>query len=797
MKSIIKNSDRNQNDYPRSLIQASLDPLVTISPEGEITDVNEASEKVTGVTREELIGTDFSNYFTEPENARAVYKKVFEEGSVSDYPLTIQHNLGKLTDVLVNASIYKDDKGNVLRVFAAARDIMEQKQASQYARSLLEVSLDPLVTISPEGEITDVNEASVKVTGVTREELIGTDFSNYFTEPENARAGYKKVFEEGSVSDYPLTIRNKQGKLADVLYNASVYKDDKGNILGVFAAATDVTQLNAHNSEREKRTIELANLKIELDQKIACLNEAAIVSEVDANFNIIFVNDKFCEISGYKREELLGVNHRIVKSGKQPDALHIGMMKTISTGGVFKSSLLNKKKGEKEFYWVDATIMPFKDLDGKIIKYVSIQFDITAEVERKQALIKQAEASLVSEEDLISSENRFRSLFDHAPQCMLVFDLKSEKIINANKSAVALFKYSTDDLFKMGPRELSPEWQPDGIASDTRIGADFEKLLEGKKVSIKWVYNDAHGDEIKAEVSINLLSDTDMSLVIVNIIDVTEKNRIKEELKLQFEEKKKQAEELLIAKEKAEESDRLKSAFLSNMSHEIRTPMNGILGFSDLLKTPNLSGKEQKKYINIIEKSGKRMLNMLNNIVSISKIESGLMEVNIQEVNINDKMDFIFPFFKPEIEGKGLHFLIKKPLVKKEAIIQSDPEKIYGIITNLVKNALKFTKEGTIELGYTLRNVSGLSELLVYVKDSGIGIPNDGQLPIFDRFIQADIASEMAYQGAGLGLSISKAYVELLGGNIWVESEEGKGSVFYFTLPYLTNPEEKKLIEND
>jgi signal transduction histidine kinase len=173
------------------------------------------------------------------------------------------------------------------------------------------------------------------------------------------------------------------------------------------------------------------------------------------------------------------------------------------------------------------------------------------------------------------------------------------------------------------------------------------------------------------------------------------------------------------------------------------------------------------------------------------------MEINIQETNINNQMDFVFSLFRPEVEQKGLHFLIKKSLVEKEAIIQSEPEKIYGIMINLVKNALKFTKEGTIELGYTLRNVSGLSELLFYVKDSGIGIPNDRQLPIFDRFIQADITSEMAYQGAGLGLSISKAYVELLGGNIWVESEEGKGSVFYFTLPYLTNPKEKELIEND
>jgi len=244
-------------------------------------------------------------------------------------------------------------------------------------------------------------------------------------------------------------------------------------------------------------------------------------------------------------------------------------------------------------------------------------------------------------------------------------------------------------------------------------------------------------------------------------------------------------QELIKAKEKAEESDRLKSAFLSNMSHEIRTPMNGILGFSDLLKTPNLSGKEQKQYIGIIEKSGKRMLNILNDIVSVSKIESGLMEVNIQKANINDQIDFVFAFFKPEMEGKGLHFLIKKPLENIDAFIQSDGEKIYGILTNIVKNALKFTEEGSVELGYTLKKENGTSELLFYVKDSGIGIPKERQLPIFDRFIQADIAGEMAYQGAGLGLSISKAYVELLGGKIWVESEEGVGSVFYFTLPYI------------
>ncbi|SFD47939.1 PAS domain S-box-containing protein [Chitinophaga sp. CF118] len=253
------------SQYARSLIEASLDPLVTISANGKITDVNEASVKVTGLNREKLIGTDFSDYFTEPEKAREGYQQVFEKSFVADYPLTIRHISGKLTDVLYNASVYKDDRGNVLGVFAAARDITTQKQASQYARSLIEASLDPLVTISADGKITDVNEASVKVTGINREKLIGTDFSNYFTEPEKARKGYQQVFEKGFVADYPLTIRHISEELTDVLYNASVYKDNKGNVLGVFAAARDITtqkQLAEREvAGREKELMRLEELE--------------------------------------------------------------------------------------------------------------------------------------------------------------------------------------------------------------------------------------------------------------------------------------------------------------------------------------------------------------------------------------------------------------------------------------------------------------------------------------------------------------------------------------------------------
>ncbi|MEW7277123.1 ATP-binding protein [Aquimarina sp. 2201CG1-2-11] len=238
--------------------------------------------------------------------------------------------------------------------------------------------------------------------------------------------------------------------------------------------------------------------------------------------------------------------------------------------------------------------------------------------------------------------------------------------------------------------------------------------------------------------------------------------------------------ELNRLKDKAEESDRLKSAFLTNMSHEIRTPMNGILGLAELLNEPKLTGNEQQLYLELIKESGSRMLDIINDIIDISRIATDQVKVSTQKVAINEQIEQLFTLFKPQAENKNIDISISNGLTEKEAIITTDKSKFNAILANLVKNAIKYTDQGKIEFGYK----KVLQTLEFYVKDTGIGIEKDRQEAIFDRFVQADLENRHAIEGAGIGLSIAKAYVEMLNGRIWLESVKGKGSIFYFTIPY-------------
>ncbi|MFC1733899.1 ATP-binding protein, partial [candidate division KSB1 bacterium] len=255
-------------------------------------------------------------------------------------------------------------------------------------------------------------------------------------------------------------------------------------------------------------------------------------------------------------------------------------------------------------------------------------------------------------------------------------------------------------------------------------------------------------------------------------------------------------EDLERAKEKAEESDRLKTAFLANMSHEIRTPMNAIIGFSGLLADPNLSQEDKKEFINHINNNSNNLLNLIDDIIDISKIEAGQINISITDCPINQILAELFTTYQEDINRKGradaLELRFKPGNDDPQFNILSDPYRFRQVFSNLIGNAIKFTDKGYIELGYEINEEKKF--ISFYVKDTGIGISADKLELVFDRFRQIEDSNTRKYGGTGLGLTISKNLVKLLGGDMWAESELGKGTVFKFTLPF--KPVEGALIED-
>ena len=271
-----------------SIVDSSDDAIISKTLDGTVTSWNPAAERMYGYTAREIVGMPISllGHPDRPDDMVDILDQIRRGQRVEHYETIRVKKDGGSVAVSLTVSPILDAKGRIIGASSIARDVTGRKRAdeqalaaSQYARSLIEASLDPLVTISPEGKITDVNDATVKVTGVERESLIGADFSDYFTEPDQAREGYQRVFAEGSVTDYPLTIRHRDGQLTDVLYNASVYKDAQGNVLGVFAAARDVTaQKQAEDEIAEQRGRELERLgELERFQKLTVGRELKMI----------------------------------------------------------------------------------------------------------------------------------------------------------------------------------------------------------------------------------------------------------------------------------------------------------------------------------------------------------------------------------------------------------------------------------------------------------------------------------------------------------------------------------------
>lgn len=360
-------------------------------------------------------------------------------------------------------------------------------------------------------------------------------------------------------------------------------------------------------------------------------------------------------------------------------------------------------------------------------------------------------------EELESAKKNLETIFQNTIDGIIIHNAEG-KILSINKPAQKLLNINNEDIDTLNLLKIPS----DNFTKS--LSEIWEKALNGEPQIFEW-----RGPQLKTkkklfiQISINkTVWNNEIALVAV-LRD--------------FEDRIIYEEELITAKEKAEESDRLKSAFLSNISHEIRTPMNGIVGFAELLKDNDLDEVDRQTYLSVMLRSSNRLLNTLNNIITISQIESNQLQLYKSRFNLNELFNQLFLSFSEKAMTKGI--TMKYTPISNQYFMISDMEKLKTILSNLLKNALKYTDEGWVEFGFTpLQN-----KITFFVKDTGIGIPKKRQQAIFERFIQADIEDTEAREGTGLGLCIAQNYVKLLGGEIKIKSEPNQGSKFNFDLP--------------
>jgi PAS domain S-box-containing protein len=745
-----RNAEEGEKKY-RALVDNAFEGIIIIDFEGKILFANQSLIKTFEYENfDEIIGNNVFQYIA-PESVPQAIEDLTnvahgQEIAVANYGgITSKGNkiwfesFGKTIE-------YDGIKADLISV----RDITAKRKADQELtklRNAIDRSGEAVFMTDKEGLFTFINPGFTSIYGYSAHEVIGKEtprlLKHGILADELYNSTWQTLLQEQEIKG-ELKNKRKDGTIIDIEGSANVILDENMNMVGSLGIQRDIT-VRKHAEAIFRDIIEKNPMSIQI---------------LDMEGHTLQTNSAYTRLFGVNppADYSIFTDNQLIQQGVA------GLFEKMRNGEVvyFPDSYFNVHDVDPSYpdlpVWIKAVGFPLNNSNGIAERLVFMHENIT---ERRQA-----------EEALKKSEHSLKEAQLIAQLGIYTLDFASDKW----ESSQVL-----DDIFGIGAdfdrsyegwnSIVHPEWQKimDDYFKNEVIGTktDFDKeyqIIRKNDKAERWV----HGiGRLKSG------ADNQLITMVGTIRDITER--------------KHSEQELTKAKERAEESDRLKSAFLTNMSHEIRTPMNGILGFSELLKTPGLTGDQQKEYLAIIKKSGNRMLNIINDIVDISKIEAGQMQFSVSKTNLNEQTGDIYTLFKLEAKTKGLRFTCKNGLPDERAIILTDGEKVYAILTNLVKNAIKYTENGSIEFGYeivTSDPVQATSLLQFYVKDTGIGIPANRQLAIFDRFVQADIADTRAFQGAGLGLSISKAYTDMLEGKIWAESAEGIGSTFYFSIPF-------------
>lgn len=754
--------------YTRSLIESSIDALMTTDPLGIITDVNRQMETLTGYSRDELIGTPFKDYFTDPKLAEDGVRLVLREGKVTNYELTARGKDGRETVVSFNASTFRDAAGKLQGLIAAARDITEQKNLERelrdseaYNRGLIEASVDGLITVNPAGVITDVNEQMCRMTGYLRDELVGTPFADYFDDADSALRGVRETFERGAVTDYVLTLAKRDKTQLMVSFNASIFQDASGDVGGIFASARDITEQK--RLEQQLR-----------DQQL--YTRSLIESSIDALMTtdplgiITDVNQQMEALTGCSREELTGTPFKSYFT--DPAKAEDGIKLVLREGRVTNYELTAHRRDGSQTV-VSYNAATFHNRDGKLQGVFAAARDVT---DRKRA-----------EEELRISETRFRSIFEQAGTGMALISPEG-RFLQVNPALAGLLGFDQAELERATIFDcLHPEHLDNVRRAFAEVQAgrprsfDAERRFVRKDGTVVWMH--VAGAWIFDRKSRPIHS-------IVLIHDITERKRIEEEIrKLNAELERRVTERTVqladVNKELAQRNDelarasRMKSEFLARMSHELRTPMNAIVGFSDLLaeESEGQLSETHRRFVGHIREGAHHLLQLINDVLDLSRIEAGRIELHCEEFRAAEVLAEVLHVIQPLAATKGIRIDSE---VSADLLVYADRTRFKQILYNLLSNATKFTPPG----GKVWTKSDKRQDCIRFlVCDTGVGIPADELEAIFGEFHQVGTTTDGIKEGAGLGLAITKRLVEQHGGEIRVVSQPDRGSQFIFTLP--------------
>ncbi len=592
-----------------------------------------------------------------------------------------------------------------------------------------------------DGNLDEVSPSVRKILGYEPDEILGKTIGEFFYDKSHIFKLGKVLLREEVITDQDIRLIRKDGKVIDASLNARILKNNKGIPAGSEGVIRDISErkkaeADFHKSEEKFRT--LADFTYDWEYWLSPDNE------------LIYISPSCERISGYAPQEFVDDPELMIKIA-HPDDAHL-----------LRNYLQNHRKPGTDVLKFDFRIIT-RDKQIRWINHISRKvFNEKGILLGLRASNRDISDRMEAEQELRNSEQRFKTLFYESPDAVFVEDYDGN-ILDVNPAACRLHMMKKDELIGKNVVDLIPNYQRDIIAKD------FSKWITGEFGNYRGISKTSEGLCIPVEIHASKIQYSGRPALMFIVRDITLIKETEDKLK--------------EAVSKAEEADMLKSVFLANMSHEIRTPMNAIIGFSEILSDPDLTKKERNEFINYITQGSNTLMNLIEDIIDITKIEAGQIKINIAECDVNTLMDELYATFL-KIKNKNgkqtLELRLNKPVVEEGFNISTDPSRIRQILSNLIGNALKFTDEGFIEIGFT---TTGDNKIIFYVRDTGIGIPKEKQHIIFERFGQVADSSGREKMGTGLGLSISKKLAELLGGSLTFDSDTGRGSVFYLTLP--------------